>query len=555
MEYERALYRVYERVIDDLNTTPSPFVSDNAANAASASEQQPDHHQFLPFCCPLLEIHGWNFLQRLYSGCRTMAASHRGGCLPLFYSNMDGEVAAEQSLLHSNSSSTSGSESAVEINSSSNGEGENVTNHITSSASIAHRFRQRAISRLHSMTGGGRRRGARARQRRQTGEQHQQQTDTAESDPSDLENRDEVDVMENNENSPLRPITTNTNFDSSNQSSDVDNDDAGSVSIEQGRRNISFGGNINTNPFAAHPPRDSEHNTAQEVSACSQKFLYLVMNLAMYIGLAHLVVLWTLHSTYVRPDVNGGFLGVWHPSYASQQSTYFYTIRPPDRPQSLSMSALEVSTVELKGDGVSSAVNYTKSADDNDAIRFYNGPTCIEYALSTRPIRFYYNTTKSNATTSAAVSHTSSSSNPNPSDGSSSNTTITSSNHTSQEYPPEQIEEGNWTALELLGKDELLYINILYGGKCPTNAQCSRTHTVTHSTPYDDVNSNETEEDTFLSSRDWTNAKYWEKPMYKFSTMEALIHVDDEFLWRHNVSIVNITVTEGCLSSGADGIK
>ena len=71
MEYERALYRVYERVIDDLNRTPSPLSGRNVGGG----QQQSEEYHFLPFCFPFFEIQGVNLLRRLYIGCR--AIHHR----------------------------------------------------------------------------------------------------------------------------------------------------------------------------------------------------------------------------------------------------------------------------------------------------------------------------------------------------------------------------------------------------------------------------------------------------------------------------------------------
>ena len=73
MEYERALYRVYERVIDDLNRTPSPLSGRNVGGVTG--QQQSEEYHFLPFCFPFFEIQGVNLLRRLYIGCR--AIHHR----------------------------------------------------------------------------------------------------------------------------------------------------------------------------------------------------------------------------------------------------------------------------------------------------------------------------------------------------------------------------------------------------------------------------------------------------------------------------------------------
>jgi hypothetical protein len=119
---------------------------------------------------------------------------------------------------------------------------------------------------------------------------------------------------------------------------------------------------------------------------------------------------------------------------------------------------------------------------------------------------------------------------------------------------------GGWVAFPLLRSDELLQINIIYGDipSClatnmsdeqPKQCSTSTTHRVTEY-PSSSISTNNKNS----TNIDWSNSIHWDKPTYRFSTMEALLHVDNQFLWTHNISIVNLTVTERCLSSGADTI-
>jgi len=141
----------------------------------------------------------------------------------------------------------------------------------------------------------------------------------------------------------------------------------------------------------------------------------------------------------------------------------------------------------------------------------------------------------------------------------------------------------------LLGKDEILQVKIIYGNSCV--GQCSRvrkvkypvllnTESVENSTnevspemhartlsrlndsfenqsSFDDlhyvrtlqIEENETVEDT------WSSPAYWEKVHYRFSLDGALLHLDEMSAYLHNITFVNVTVTERCLSSGFDDGK
>ena len=149
----------------------------------------------------------------------------------------------------------------------------------------------------------------------------------------------------------------------------------------------------------------------------------------------------------------------------------------------------------------------------------------------------------------------------------------------------------------LLGRDELLQIKILYGGEC--RGQCSRVRNVVYppnnssqvnatfsngtdigdddSDPLLAVSdhqglaqksrSHSTDNSTWIrrgvfgnvlpSSNDsgvdrLSTPAYWKKPHYRFATDDALLFLDKRSLYLHNVSVVNVTITERCLSTGSD---
>ena len=150
----------------------------------------------------------------------------------------------------------------------------------------------------------------------------------------------------------------------------------------------------------------------------------------------------------------------------------------------------------------------------------------------------------------------------------------------------------------LLGRDEILQIKILYGGTC--DGQCSRVRNVvypsraaknaTHnSTDFisdlgdddadpllestaDRVAGRKTADNSTWSRRSFfgrknkadsswnqtsstdrlSSPKFWKKPHYRFATDDALMYLDHRASTLHNINVVNVTVTERCLSAGSD---
>jgi len=519
MEYERALYRVYERVIDDLNRTPSPQSGRNVGGVTG--QQQSEEYHFLPFCFPFFEIQCVNLLRRLYIECR--AIHHRWleverGLFPSSYSPMNESLSFN---------------AEAEVNTDVN----NDDAETLSTETITRRFHQRAISRLHSMTGGDSRQGSRARYRGRA-EDHQNGRSTHSNEINVQSGNDNDDRLElnDNESSPLRRPNNFSGHSSDSDGSSNQHEENIISEAQLNRRTISFGSHINTNPFSARPA--TNFDDMEPAPGCSQLWLYKLMNLVFFIGLGHLIILWILHTTYVRPDSIGGIFGRY-PFTSGQKPAFFYTLRPPNASQPASIkSPVDVFLTDDQIDKAnSSAMSVRNVTESNNLVQFYHGPTCLEYALSTRPIRFYYNitTTNTNSSSTANISGV-----------------AIINNASAQSNSSQKLPEGKWTALPLLLKSELLYINVLYGEKFPSTEQCSKAHIVTHSSTFDNNEKNISK--SFLSSDCWSNAKYWEKPTYKFSSLEALLYVDDEFLWNHNISIVNITVTERCLSSGVDNV-
>ena len=64
-----------------------------------------------------------------------------------------------------------------------------------------------------------------------------------------------------------------------------------------------------------------------------------------------------------------------------------------------------------------------------------------------------------------------------------------------------------------------------------------------------EVNSNATAK---TDANEPSSPSYWEKPYYRFAIDDALLYMDAGTRYRHNITVVNVTVTERCLSTGSD---
>jgi hypothetical protein len=62
----------------------------------------------------------------------------------------------------------------------------------------------------------------------------------------------------------------------------------------------------------------------------------------------------------------------------------------------------------------------------------------------------------------------------------------------------------------------------------------------------DDINDQVKDDGSFSSP------SYWEKVHYRFARGDALLHLDEKTVALHNITYVNVTLTERCLSTGSD---
>ena len=445
MDYDRALYRVYERAIEDLSATPF-------------GEAQEGQAPFIPFCSTILEVHLPNRLRQI--------SSYR-------YRHLE---------------TAESTESQAQV------------------VSATDRFRQRALARMHAMRTAA----------------HVEETPTPQPNQEEVV-EDQPDVEQGN----VEPTETAANTTTL-QTSETENQ---SVTYDSNTTPVpprgSLGSNVNTNPFAQSANGDNE-DSSSESNGCSQKGLYLVMQISLWAGIYNLVMLYIMHSTYVRPDLDGGIIGLWNPALTIQNEYHKLSLKMPPPP-----------------------LGYTLVDNSTTSVDFYRGPTCLEYALSSRPPEFEWNATNTVTTNSTLESDYdnigSTLTNNGNNNSNKSALSITTYNNTTN-------STGNWTVLPLLREDEILYIKIIYNAQnqCGDQGlgQCSRTHLCNNTDP---ITTDEFGIDHNTS--DWSNTDFWTTPTYKFSTMEALMYTPDNFLWQHNVSIVNVTLTERCLSSGSDWIQ
>jgi hypothetical protein len=251
--------------------------------------------------------------------------------------------------------------------------------------------------------------------------------------------------------------------------------------------------------------RRHEEQRDRESDLCNQRGLYTFMRFSFLFAMWHMVVLVCLHFTYVGPRI----------------SKTLHT-----------------------NDGITS----TKSSSFQQ--------TCIESALSTRPEEERSNFFRMSEEQGITEEH---------------DRGIFPLNRNDMQFIGNSTSAN--TTVPLLGRDEILQIKVIYDNKCGEN-DCSRVRNVIPSK--DDSNKttktlknwklwshlgqafNANDHDD--SSNDtqkhvdshYASESYWKEPHYKFSNNEALMFLDDNMLRYHNVSIVNITLTERCLSTGHD---
>ena len=239
-------------------------------------------------------------------------------------------------------------------------------------------------------------------------------------------------------------------------------------------------------------------------TGCTKANVYRTMRVSMIVGFAQLFILMALHSTYVGP----------------------FAFRETQVPTN---------------QGAPSATN----RDD------FN---CISRALSTRPnaersnyYAIYGNGDKYDDDDKLKNGNE-------PDQGENRHATDT---EVAEKAPTTDAEEQNQrlanksVVLPLLGKDEILQIKILDGRKC--RGDCSRVRKVDYST----LGSNETvanETSIFEEGDQYSKPSFWREDSvhYRFAIDSSLLYIDENSALLHKINVVNVTVTERCLSTGSD---
>lgn len=583
MEYDRALYRVYERVLEDLCSSSSPLPSGNNNNSNNNNNEGPP--PLLPMILPAKLSWALDALLEGVEG-RNMDGVVRGFWL------------AYRSLFITNTSNSNTSGGNTNENSTGRG--------AAAGGGASHRQRQwqplpeedddeeedEAVEETTSvLTSGGtaaesrtnlRRRAPRhadGTRRSRSATATSVSTSASGGTPSFSSDEDDNDRSEDEDG--LSSSSSSSSASSSAASSEYSNHDynmPSSTSNPTSSSNNSNNNNNNNNRNNYRPTnaRNSINNHRPMLSAsrppspsstnfaCTRRGLYLISKLAFIGAILHLCILYLLHQTYV-------------------------------------------------GAGVSKHHHHRQLALNQ---------TCLEYALQTRPKEqrgaYFYaygdeeedDDTATTHSASLADSRDYNTNNHNKHDNHDGKQTQTNSTKITQMDPP------------LLGKDEILQVRIIYGGYCKQE-RCSKVRTViypppnatttTNATTTSDIQNNDTKAKknhgslrglsikktntggsnvqshikTYLPRRllsstqnndqstkqtpsngqtssikdhdnaelddPWSDPSYWEQPQrYRFATNEALLYLDSKLASLHNLTIINVTLTEHCLSTGTD---
>ncbi|KAL3809407.1 hypothetical protein ACHAXA_007007 [Cyclostephanos tholiformis] len=423
---------------------------------------------------------------------------------------------------------------------------------------------------------------------------------------------------------------------------DPDNDDLDNRSSSSSEDNDSDDDNTNSGPSddSDNDRRPSSNNISRyhvndlERGGCSQLNIYRAMRLSLMIGIIHIMVLISLHATYVGPHAfRGGEYELRQQEWQShrrwrQQRTHRGPIDEDGIAATSEIDQYEKKPIagdtfhyddiesdddwDAKIEDVVATTRTRKTFSTNDTPALIN---CISYALSSRPVqdrskyveneddkagpadrRRISNEMKRNLDNRNIVEEKRKkwnhngyylddqlyqSSVGNSADGVEDDDNIfwrvMSESIGAGGYSSSGIDAPNFASAPLLGKNEILQIKILYGGECV--GKCSRVHKVNDeeqsNTSVQDVNMSDGQhrrqerllrglqqrvkeqidigEDREKSDGlSLSSPSYWEKVHYRYARDDALLHLDEKTISLHNITFVNVTLTERCLSTGSD---
>jgi hypothetical protein len=340
--------------------------------------------------------------------------------------------------------------------------------------------------------------------------------------------------------------------------------------------NNTSGGDSSDNESSDNDESQSTEEGGRQHEGCSQVNLYRVMRLTFGLGVFHLFVLAALHVTYVGP---GAFyrqkeVRPWRRLFPTNGSDVLVTCvakalatRPPEERSRYHVlfgeddekrrRLGEVDVLDFAIDDGFTLLNATAESLDTELYYYYDDDPWQSRLLRDKQVEF---------------------------------------------KEPAAL-------LPLLGKDEILQIKILYGGRC--TGQCSRVRQVQYpqggkattkarlfhqpraKTANSTVPNNSTDRNSLRGKKgqareriltndtvktrqqnatnssghaenmntthaqdhnddEYSSPEYWEDPSYRFAIDDALLYLDEKSIYLHNISIVNLTVTERCLSTGSD---
>jgi hypothetical protein len=260
----------------------------------------------------------------------------------------------------------------------------------------------------------------------------------------------------------------------------------------------------NNNAHPQSPDSNDTNNSSLAPSrggVCTQTSVHFVMRACFVLGWFHLACLFLLHSTYVG-----------HPTL---------------------LSVPENSNNSLK---------YHVNITEQQLMKQHPYQTCIEAALATRPpeerSQYFslYGDPDDNEEDDANL--------PKEESKSDNGTKIVKKEPESSGIAP------------LLGQDEILQIKVLYGGSC--KGKCSRVRPL-GSTLQDGEMNGQWIHPRFKKHNSTTDPcateAFWEEPHYRYSIHEALLYLDTNVQLMHNLTLVNVTLTEACLATGSDDVS
>lgn len=279
---------------------------------------------------------------------------------------------------------------------------------------------------------------------------------------------------------------------------------------------------------------DADNDSTE--TGCSRKNVYGVMRLSFAVGIFHLFALVALHATYIGP-------------YAFRKPGM---IRLSPETQGFNRDLLARLDSRSKELALFRHLLREETSNGQNVINSQTLVNCISYALSTRPenerSKYYAMFGDSDSKTGRRLS-------------------------ADDESGLKSVESSTATT-PFMGKDEILQIKIMHGGKC--TGQCSRVRRVdyTNTTTQDDSSAEKIRlldqslgVNPFLRATNkrrnveevgddmYSSPAYWEAPHYRFSMDDALLYIDEKSALLHNISVVNVTLTERCLSTGKDNGK